>query len=183
MGYPFRSRLQHEPDGDVVVIQMKDIDDASLIHAEGAVRVVLREAKQHHFLRPGDLLFGWRRRGDSAVQVPEAIGVAVLGAPLILIRPHGVLPAYLCWYLNAPATRFRLSPLAQGTAVRTISADALKTLEVPLPPMAVQRRIAEAAALFERERSLMARIAAQRHRLTDYLLMKRARPKERKANP
>ena len=27
MGYPFRSRLEHDPGGDVVVIQMRDIDD------------------------------------------------------------------------------------------------------------------------------------------------------------
>ena len=183
MGYPFRSRLEHAPDGDIAVIQMKDIDDANLMHAEGAVRVAQLEAKEHHFLRPGDLLFGWRRRGDSAVQVPEAIGAAVLGAPLILIRPHEVLPAFLCWYLNAPATRSLLLPLAQGTSVRTISADALKTLEIPLPPIAVQQRIAEAAALFERERSLMARIATERQRLTEHLLMKRAQRAPRKATP
>jgi len=29
MGYPFRSRLEHDPAGDVAVVQMKDIDDAN----------------------------------------------------------------------------------------------------------------------------------------------------------
>jgi len=28
MGYPFRSRLEHDPQGDIAVIQMKDIDSA-----------------------------------------------------------------------------------------------------------------------------------------------------------
>ena len=42
MGYPFRSRLEHDPQGDVTVIQMKDIDDANLLHADEAIRVTLR---------------------------------------------------------------------------------------------------------------------------------------------
>ncbi len=174
MGYPFRSRLEHDPQGDVAVIQMKDIDDANLLHTEHVVRVRLPKGKAHHLLRAGDLLFRSRGRSNGAVQVLEGIGPAVLAAPMLLIRPGKVLPAYLCWYINAPATQAQLAALAEGTSVRMISAEALKALEVPLPSQATQQRIVQAAALAEQEQTLLARIAALRQCVTQHLLMQSA---------
>ncbi len=172
MGYPFRSRLEHNPSGDVSVIQMKDIDDSNVVHGETAIRIVLPKGKGHHLLRAGDLLFRSRGRSNGAARVLEGIGVAVLAAPMILIRPHGVLPDYLCWFINAPTTQAQFGALSEGTSVRMISAEALKALDVPLPAMAVQQRVIQIAALAEQEQSLMARIAMQRHRLNTRMLMK-----------
>lgn len=172
MGYPFRSRLEHDPEGAVAVIQMKDIDDTNLLHAESATRVQLPEGKTHHLLRAGDLLFRSRGRSNGAAEVMEGIGTAVLAAPMLLIRPHRVLPAYLCWYINTPATQAHLAAQAEGTSVRMISAEALKTLEVPLPPLDMQRRIARMAALAEREQALMMHIATLRRQQTHHILMK-----------
>lgn len=176
MGYPFRSRLEHDPQGDVAVIQMKDIDDTNLLHPEDATRVKLPKPKDkaRHLLRAGDLLFRSRGRSNGAAQVLEGIAPAVLSAPLLRIRPHSVLPAYLCWYLNAPATQAQLGALAAGTSVRMISAEALKALEVPVPSLDTQQRIAQAAALADQEESLMARIATLRKRVIERLLMKSA---------
>lgn len=183
MGYPFRSRLEHDPQGDVAVIQMKDIDDANRLHAEEAIRVTLPKGKTHHLLCAGDLLFRSRGRSNGAAQVLEGIGPAVLSAPMLLIRPHKVLPAYLCWYINAPATQAQLAALAEGTSVRMISAEALKALEVPLPSQATQQRIVQAAALAEQEQTLLARIATLRQRLTTHMLMKLAHPSPERATP
>lgn len=174
MGYPFRSRLEHDPQGDVAVIQMKDIDDANLLHTEEAIRVALPKGKAHHLLRGGDLLFRSRGRSNGAARVLEGIGPAVLSAPMLLIRPHKVLPAYLCWYINASDTQAQLAALAEGTSVRMISAEALKALEIPLPSPITQQRIAEAAVLADQERMLLGRIATLRQRVTQHLLMKSA---------
>lgn len=171
MGYPFRSRLEHDPQGNVAVIQMKDIDDTNLLDAEKVIQVVLPRGKTHHLLRAGDLLFRSRGRSNGATQVLEGIGPAVLAAPMLLIRPHNVLPAYLRWYINAPATQAQLAGLAEGTSVQMISAEALKGLKVPLPALAVQQRIVQVAALAEQEQSLLARIANLRQRLNSHLLL------------
>ena len=77
MGYPFRSRLEHDPQGDVAVIQMKDIDDANLLHAAEAIRIALPKGKTHHLLRPGDLLFRSRGRSNGAALVLEGISPPV----------------------------------------------------------------------------------------------------------
>lgn len=172
MGYPFRSRIEHDPQGDVAVIQMKDIDDTNLLHVEDAIRTTHAPGKAHHLLRAGDLLFRSRGCSNGAALVAEGIGPAVLAAPMLLIRPNKVLPAYLCWYINAPATQAQLATLAEGTSVRMISAEALKALPVPLPSPAAQQHIIRLAAMAEREQSLVAQIATQRQRLTTHVLMK-----------
>lgn len=183
MGYPFRSRVEHDPQGDVAVIQMKDIDDANLLHAEETIRVALPKGKTHHLLRAGDLLFRSRGRSNGAAVVAEGIGPAVLAAPMLLIRPHDVLPEYLCWYINAPATQAQLAGLAEGTSVRMISAEALKALEVPLPSQSTQQRIVQAAALAEEEQTLLVHIATLRQHLTTHMLMKLAHPSPERATP
>ncbi len=174
MGYPFRSRLEHDPQGTVAVIQMKDIDDANLLHAEQALRVTLPKANSRHLLRAGDLLFRSRGRSNGVAQVLDGVGQAVLSAPMLLIRPHGALPAYLCWYINTPATQANLAAMAEGTSVRMISAEALKALEVPLPSPAVQQRIVRIASLAAQEQSLLERLAALRQRMAEHQLLKLA---------
>lgn len=175
MGYPFRGRVEHDPSGDVAVVQMKDLDDTDLLDLHHTIRVVLPIGKTHHLLRPGDLLFRSRGRSNGAVRVMEGIGKAVLAAPMLLIRPHRVLPEYLGWFLNAPATRQQFEAMAEGTTVRMISAEALKALHVPLPSIETQRHIAALTKLAERERTLLDRIASHRHRLIHHLLLQLAR--------
>ena len=181
MGYPFRSRLEHEPLGDVAVIQMKDIDDTNLLHPEQATRVTLPHGKARHLLRTGDLVFRSRGRSNGAAHVVKELGPAVLAAPMLLVRPRKVLPEYLCWFLNAPSTQAQLAAVAEGTSVRMISAEALKSLPVPVPPLDLQRRIAEISALAQQEHTLLAEIAALRQRLATHLLMKLAHPSPERA--
>lgn len=175
MGYPFRARFEHDPIGDVTVIQMKDIDDTNLLHPETANKVCLPKGKAHHMLKPGDLVFRSRGRSNGTALVGDGIGAAVLAAPMLLIRPTAVLPAYLCWFLNAPATQAQLASLAAGTSVQMISAEALKSLDVPVPSPERQRQIVTLATLAEREQALLQEISQARHRLVTHILTQYAR--------
>jgi len=171
MGYPFRSRLEHDLFGLVTVIQMRDIDDSNLLHLEGAAKVTLPNSKGHHQLQSGDLLFRSRGRSYTVAQVTEDLGEAVLAAPMLLIRTRAaVLPAYLRWYINLPQTQAVLGAMASGTAVQMISKDALVSLELPVPSIEEQHRIVELAALTQREQTLMADIANRRRQLVEGVL-------------
>lgn len=171
MGYSFRSRVEPDRQGDAALIQMKDIGDANDIDVAGADRFELPPGKSHHLLQPGDLLFRSRGRSNGAALVGESIGVAVLAAPMLVIRPHGVLPEFLAWFINAPPTQAQMAALAEGTSVKMISAEALKELDVPLPPPRVQHAIAQAAELAAHEQQLIAEISRRRQRLADHHFM------------
>lgn len=177
MGVPFRSRLEHAADGPIAVVQMKDIDDSDLLHVEDAVRMELADIKEHRLLQSGDLVFRSRGRTNSAALVSADIGPAVLAAPMLLIRPSSthVLPEYLRWYINLPATQALLSAQSEGTSVRMISKAALEALELPVPSIGRQQQIVELANLAATEQQLLDRIAQKRKRLAEGVLLRYAR--------
>ena len=176
MGYPFRSRLEPDARGSTAVVQMKDVDEHNQLHIHGAARVDLNDVKEHHLLRPGDLVFKSRGVTNSAAIVTADAGPAVLAAPMLLIRPNKtVLPAYLYWYINLPATQAALAAQAEGTSVRMISKAKLEDLDIPIPSLQKQQVITEVAQLAEREQWLLARISQERRRLADGILMRHAR--------
>ena len=174
MGFPFRSRVEPDPAGSVAVVQMKDVDEDNFLHAEGAVRVRLPEPKPHHLIKAGDLIFRSRGQTNSAALVATDIGTAVLAAPMLLIRPVTVLPAYLLWYINLPATQAFLAAQSEGTSVRMISKAALEALELPVPDRRRQQLIIEMAELALSEQRLLLMIAEARRRLVDGLLKRYA---------
>lgn len=176
MGYSFRSRLEPEPLGELLVIQMKDIDEAARLRPEGAVRVSMPNNVAQHLLSPGDLVLRSRGQTYTAAMLESDVGPAVLAAPLILIRPQPpVAPRYLLWFLNAAPTQAEFEAMARGTSVQMINLEAVKGVEVPVPPVAVQHQIAEAADLAQREQDLMGAIAHHRRRMVGQLLMQHAR--------
>ncbi|AAU91847.1 conserved hypothetical protein [Methylococcus capsulatus str. Bath] len=176
MGYSFRSRLEADAQGDVAVIQMKDIDDANLLHPEGLVRVQMPDLKDRHLVQAGDLLFRSRGATNSAALVGDGLGRAVLAAPMLLIRPQTevVEPAYLQWFINHPSTQATLAGQAAGTAVKMIGKGVLHHLKVVLPPLEKQRRIVEVAQLALREAALLEELRGRRKALLEGILLRSA---------
>ncbi|WP_186084716.1 restriction endonuclease subunit S [Burkholderia gladioli] len=180
MGYSFRSRLETDAEGDVVVIQMKDVDDANLLHSEGLARIRMPELKDRHLVQEGDLLFRSRGMTNSAALVGDGLGRAVLAAPMLLIRPNTeiVEPAYLQWFINHPATQAALAGQAAGTAVKMLGKGVLDGLEVALPPLERQHLIVEVAQLASREAVILERQRLLRLRAYHESLLRAARAVE-----
>lgn len=177
MGYTFRSRLEAELDGDVAVIQMKDIDEPNLLHPEGLVRIQMPELKDRHLVQEGDLMFKSRGASNTVSLVAGNLGRTALAAPMMLIRPDfsKIDAAYLQWFINQPSTQNALSSQAAGTAVKMVSKAAVEQLEVSVPPLETQRRIVAIANLAARETQLETEIMDRRKALIDTLLMKRVK--------
>jgi len=173
-GYSFRSKVKPEPDGAHLVVQMKDINESNRLVLDRAVRAIIPQLNRIHLLQPGDLVFRSRGVSYGAALVPDSIEPAVLAAPLLRLRPVDVLPEYLRWFLNSPATLARLGALARGTAVQMITTDSLKSIKVPVPSLERQKLIAEAAALAETEQALISRIAARRAQRNQFILNQQA---------
>lgn len=176
MGYSFRSRLEVDAEGDVAVIQMKDIDDSNLLHPEGLARIQMPDLKDRHIVQEGDLLFRSRGESNSVSLVAGSLGRAVLAAPMMLIRlkADAVTPAYLQWFINQPATQTVLASQAAGTAVKMIGKAALEQLEVAVPSLDDQRRIVEIGQLAAHEAQLMRELMGRRKALIEGILMRKA---------
>ncbi len=175
MGYAFRSRLEAVPDGNVSVIQMKDLTDDNRLDAVALARVEFVEVNPHQFIRPGDIIFRSRGQTHTAALIDQDPGSTILAAPLLRIRPReGVLPAYLAWFINLPATQAKLASRAEGTALRMIRKQSLAELEVTLPPLKLQQAIVELAELATEEQRLLARLADKRKQYINNILLRAA---------
>jgi restriction endonuclease S subunit len=104
---------------------------------------------QRYLVSPGDLLFN---RTNSAPLVGKTglVGQptrAVFASYLIRLRCDTAVvePSYLNWLLNWEPVQEEIRGLAtRGVSQSNVSASKLRALEVTIPPLVVQRRIASA---------------------------------------
>lgn len=173
MGYPFRSRLERNEEGNVGVIQMKDIDEHSQLRTEDLVRVLMPDVKEHHLVLPQDIVFRSRGYTTTSALIHQDPGAAILAAPLLRIRvkKRQVLPSYLNWYINQPTAQAYLTSRAKGTSVPMISKHAVEEMEIVVPPLERQKKIVELATLASSEQRLLKKLAEKRNKYMRGILM------------
>jgi hypothetical protein len=185
MGYPFRSRVETAPSGGCLLVQMKDVDVAGGLRENDLVRVEAPPNFLSHVLRPGDVLMAGRGVRNHAVSFPTDPGNTIAAANLFVLRPYGsVLPDYLTWFLNLPATQARLRAKRAGSSVQFVPLAELGDLEIPVPNLEAQNRIVEIYKLSLREEELINQIQTLRRTLVDATLheaVQRASPHARPA--
>jgi type I restriction enzyme, S subunit len=96
-------------------------------------------------LKPGDIVFA--RTGATTGKtflIRECPTDTVFASYLIRVRVGGsVEPRYVNHFFQTPIYWVQIAKSARGVAQPGVNATTLKTLEIPLPPLAEQRRIAE----------------------------------------
>lgn len=176
MGYPFRSRLERNEQGDVSVIQMKDITEANQLETRNLLRILMPGVKDHHLVQAQDIVFRSRGQTTTSAFINQELDKAVIAAPLLRIRVKGdkVLPGYLSWYINQPATQAYLAGHARGTAVPMIGKQTVEEMEIMIPPLMQQQKILELAELAAQEQQLLGKLAHKRRQYWGGVLMQLA---------
>lgn len=173
MGHAFRSRLERTEHGNVSVIQMKDLSEDNRVERDDLFRIDMADLKERHLVKREDIVLRSRGQTNTSALIDQDIGTAVIAAPLLRIRvkTKEVLPGYLSWFINQPASQAWLTSHAKGTAVRMISKQALEHLEVIIPPLEHQHRIVALAALATEEQRLLKELAGKRKQYMEGILM------------
>lgn len=161
-GYSFRSRIESMTSGAIAVIQMKDLTDANRVDCSELLRVDMEVPKEHHFVRPGDLIFRSRGLTTKSALLLEDPGCAVLAAPLLRVRVESedVLPDYLNWYFSQMPAQSYFTSCLEG---KMISKQSLENVPVPVPSLERQRLIVQAAMLAEKEQRILRELAMKRN--------------------
>lgn len=171
-GYPFRGKVHPEEGGKLAVIQIKDIDAGGAIDLGSALRIQADSRFERHLLRAGDVLL--QSRGshhpsavfDGSVDAIGALAVHILRPCLDVLQPE-----FLSWYLNHPKTQDRLRDLARGSSVAFIAKNDIENFTVPVPPVALQEKVASVAQLRKQEACLVADLERLRGEYINNLLM------------
>ena len=176
-GITFRSRMKETTKSNIRVIQMKDLKDGNRIDAKNAVYIEgTDKLKERHELEGGDILFQPRGLSTTARLLNEITEPTIVSAPIFTIRVKSelVIPRYLVWWLNQPVSQAYFRSHSDGALTKMVSKQTLENLQVSLPSINRQEKIADFYDLAIREQILLSEIRMQRGRYTDGIMRRLA---------
>jgi restriction endonuclease S subunit len=153
-GHPFRGSVEESADGDVLAVQMKDVDVEGGVNWPGVIRTSLVGRKEPEWLKAGDVLFVSKGARFYAVCIDEPPSRAVCSPHFFLLQvaPQApLLPAFLAWQINQTPFQRQLQQAAEGSSQLSIRRPVLESLLVCLPSLADQHRIVAFAELARQE--------------------------------
>ncbi|MDR9374858.1 MAG: restriction endonuclease subunit S, partial [Schleiferiaceae bacterium] len=87
-----------------------------------------------------------------------------------------VEPGYLAWFLNAPLTQHKLKQNLTGTYTLNLNRSVLEQLEIVLPSLEQQRKIASLDQLMQTEKNLSRELMRKREHFVQTLLSNSLNP-------
>ncbi len=149
--------------GEVVYLQSKHFDDDGILKQSLHPDLKAEKISAKHMLRTGDVLFASKGTKNFAACFENGNQPAVASTSFFVIRVQenlesSILPGFLVWFLNHPATQKMLKAKAIGTSIVSISKSVLEELEVSIPPVKTQKAILQIAYLRNKEKKLKQQI-------------------------
>ncbi|MCY3770944.1 MAG: restriction endonuclease subunit S [Gemmatimonadetes bacterium] len=176
-GYTSRGRLLPAEQGGSLTLQLGDVSPDGHVDPDRLTRVAFDDLPERYLVGRGEVIFRSRGEPNIAVALDDRFverAVAVL--PLFVLRPKPeiLLPEFLAWAINQPASQRHFDRVARGTTMRMVPRSGLEILEISAPPIETQRRIVAVDALAERERRLTILAANKRRTITGKILYDQA---------
>ena len=135
-----------DPDGEVRLIQLADIGVGSFINKSR--RFLTEDTAQRlgcTFLESGDVLIARMPDPIGRACVFPGVGqpaVTAVDVCIVRVNPEVINSRYLVHFLNSADALRQVSSKATGSTRQRISRSNLGTIEIPLPAMEEQQRIA-----------------------------------------
>ncbi|MCP4601562.1 MAG: restriction endonuclease subunit S [Proteobacteria bacterium] len=171
MGHAFRKRLANVPDGDMKLIQPKNISgDGSLSLEDG--EPWRTDASVSKPLEPGDVLVVNRGRFAATVFNLSDAGFWIVPSSILVlsVQDESVLPEYVALYFNSANGQRLFRRHLEKTTVPFISTSNLANMDIPVPPLDKQHALID----FETTRREYARLVNHKlelqRRILDYEL-------------
>ena len=121
IGYQFRGKVEPSDDANVLLVQIKDVDDRLTLQLGNLVSVRV-EKPQSYLVAPGNVLFLSRGQNPFAVVVPEVQPNTIATSYFLILRPNQdlVRPAFLAWILTQTDFQESLRPVMRGTHIKKV---------------------------------------------------------------
>lgn len=172
-GYSFRKKVEHDKDGDLTVVQMKDLKSNYTEINKDLSRINSKEISkiEKYLLNKGDVLFVSKGANNYASVVDQDIK-AVAASVFFVLRPKQeiVLPEYLAWYINEKEAQKFIEEKRAGSYNPSVSKSTVLDMPVKLPNLSRQKLIASLYFLKKRESSLTQQLLEKRHAVISHKL-------------
>lgn len=174
-GYSFREKIKHDPNGDVGILQMKDIKDNYLsFDYQNIDKVSDFIFKDKFYLQKNDILFVSKGVNNFAIAIDDIDFKVVPSATFFVIRvdEKKVIPEYVVWYINQKEAQNYLNEKKAGTYVPNLNKQDIMELPIKVPSLKTQKAIAKTAVLLNREIEILEKIKTNRKELIQNQLLK-----------
>lgn len=163
-GYTFRSAVNNTPQGDVLLIQMSDLEALNDHKINGIKSINMKIRSPEWTLKEGDILIKARGTDFIPVIVQKELHGAVFTHPLLRLRLNRQLaiPEFIAWQMSQPNVQRQLHRSSSGTSVQMLNLQNLKELELDLPSLNQQQKIQEMVLLMKHEENLLDLLTAKR---------------------
>lgn len=183
VGYPFRRKIITQPNGEIPVIQMKNVNESGIVDCSSLDRIDtihkdptngIDIKNPNYFLKPGDILFKSKGSKNNAGVLMEEMGPAVASQQFLIIKVNNqkIKPLFLSWYLNHLNAAGYFEKENEGTYIPFISKKTISELEIPVPPIEIQKKIIDYNRLVLMEAVLQEKIKDKRKKLMRAVLSK-----------
>ena len=143
-------------EGEIAYLQAKHFDENGNLVSNVHPDLKAESISDKHFLRPGDVLFAAKGTKNFAAWYQSKNQPAVASTSFFVIRlnqdiSNKILPEFLVWFINHPASQQFLKNKAIGTSIASISKAVLEELEISFPDIKTQQAILKISELRKTE--------------------------------
>lgn len=142
----------YDENGNVATLRTTDLSQDGFISLETMPHAIIDEEKfEAHFLRIDDLVISRSGRVGTTAIFNGYHKPVLPGAFLIRFRLNcsRAAPLFYRYFFNSTEGQQLLLSVAQGAAQQNINITNVRALDVPLPPLAVQQRIASVLSHYD----------------------------------
>ena len=141
LGFTFRTTLKETDDGNIAVLQAKNITDNLLIDGDILVLTEIDKLRSNALAKNNDVVISSRGNFKSAVlHLGKSPVVASSSTYLLRLQTKDVLPEYLSIYLNSKYGQKQIKGRATGAVISALPKRSLESIEVNIPSLAKQRK-------------------------------------------
>jgi len=168
-GHHSRGRVEPRNGGSHFLLQARNVDGGNLTYqTDTLIRFNPDLSRRDMNLRKNDILFMARGTRNYSVLMREIPDSTLAAACFFIVRVsiQGVLPAYLCWYLNqSPVDSYLRRHSGRGVHMPVVKRSVLENIDIPIPPPETQQKIVELDGLMQEEQGLLCELAEKRKTL------------------
>jgi len=178
-GYLNRTSVRSVPTGTHRLLQARDVSPQHGLRLDVAVRFRPERNPDLYRVSRGDILLAARGDDHRACLIEVELQDVLASSVFYIIRPgEDMVAGYLAWWLNQPDSQAALESASRGTGIGYIPRPLMEHLPVVVPPLEVQRRIATAMDLWQRQQSIQARLDQRRETLIQATCRKALAPEK-----
>jgi len=181
-GYLNRGKIQPNEGGSHWLVQARDVKAGVLrCTAANLINFNPKLSSRDILLRDDDIVFMARGAKNYATILSKVPDHALAAASFFIVRVSiaELDPVYLTWYMNRPkAQHYFTQNSGRGVHMPVVRRSVLEQIDIPLPPLATQKLIAELLSLSLGEEELTKALLAKRARLMEAVCLKAAEREE-----